>query len=1049
MTAYALPKKSLIGLLLGLLFLAALLGASALAAPKVASPRLAERVPQASVFSEDLPSSLGLGCRLVASPLIWQDAQAETIEITSRLQNAGRKAATVHALQASWFGPYVLTGLRIGTVDAKVERVQSPAIISLNGSDAVLEAAAEPIVASLRFERVAGAGSWRPGPIVVLTREGCELALGVEAGAICDLRVAGPTVDTSETNLILYNLSNPGSAPLALSALELDWPIEENGALIGLRVEGAGQPTVDPLLSSPIKRPPAVLPLTRAFGRPVMLAGGASLRLLLRFEKPAAARNYNLTIVTGSGCRVNRSTWLSNTSCGTEFKRFKIERRSASMLLANSRGITQALQSLSLLWEPDYNGPLTEIMVDGVTILAKPIDASPAVVDLPRDLQIGPEQSVEVKLVFDPLRVGSSSGLPTGEVSEAQPGAPSAPEPVPVATDDQPGGKQLSGGDFTIIAQFRGACQAVLTTLRGEDDLGCRVTAGELLRDDRSPASDASVTLTNAGAEALLARLSIAWPVHNGKLVGVWLDQTRLLDKAEPHGSEPLPIRPSSQALLPSKAPRVLRLEFERPAARTGYALGLGFNDMAGSPCSELVVTSPPVTPDCKLGLNGGGQDAPRVLPDGRTAELDLVSQGLDALELESINLDWPTNGGMNLMRLQGLALVYSGEREITLLRSPDQRPPVRVRAASLAEVATLAPEGRAVLEMKFNEIRDPASFEKSLKVSMAFVEGCRVAYPPGGNVALPKRFKLEALIERLPAAEGGIYGPWQVRDVSSSRPYIIEVDRGTEFVPSNITPHDGDVVAIEASELPTANMAERITFLASRPERKFVGKISSMESVSPPALPAWIQVDERRVAIESGFTVIDRPDELGPGATVAVQGIQGLNGDFVATRIEIVFALREVERPIALDGAVQAILPATGSPFDGTRAIWIIDEFEVHVSQQVSATDPLPGAMVEVSGYAIGNRVRAEKTASRPAPAPPRHFSGTILGLPIEGLRGVWTVNVAQIGPVQPITFTVSSVGVVDTRRAPALIDMHVDVTLREDAQGRRQALKVRTDWP
>jgi hypothetical protein len=1049
MTAYAHPKRSLFGLLLGLFILALLLGASAFAAPKVASPRPAESLPPASLFAEDLPSTLGLGCRLVASPLAFQDAQADSIEVTSRLQNAGRKAASVHALQVSWFGPYALTGLRIGSVDAKIEPAHSPAIISLDGSDAVLEPAAEPILASLRFTRIAGEGSWRPGPTVVLTREGCELALGVEPVATCDLRVDGPTIDSTEKNLVRYELSNAGNLPLTLSALELDWPIEANGALIGLKLEGAGQPTVDPLRSSPIKRPPAVISLSQAFGSPVVLASKASLRLALRFENAAAARNYNLTVITGAGCRTNRSTWLSNTSCGTEFKRFKIERRSASMLLANSRGITQALQSLSLLWEPDYNGPLSEIMIDGARILAKPIERSPAIIELPRDLQIGPEQSVEVKLIFDPSRVGPSSGLTSAAVSEAGPGAPLKPEPLPMATDDRPGGTQLSGGDFTIVAQFRGACQAVLTTLHGEDDLGCRVTAGELLRDERSPASDASVTLTNAGAEAVLARLSIAWPVHNGKLIGVWLDQVKLLDKSEAHRTEALLLRPGSQALLPSKQPRVLRLEFERPAARAGYALGLGFNDRQGSPCSELVVTSPPVTPDCRLGLSGGGQNSPRVLPDGKTAELDLVSLGLDALELESINLDWPTNGGMNLMRLQGLALIYSGEREITLLRSPDQRPPVQIRGASLPEVATLAPEGRAVLEMKFNEIRDPASFEAALKVSMAFVEGCRVAYPPGGNVALPKRIKLEALIEKLPAAEGGVYGLWQVRDVSSSRPYIIEVDRGTEFVPSNITPHDGDIVAIEAAELPSANMAERITFLASRPERKFVGKVSSMESVSPPALPTWIQVDERRVAIESGFTVIDRPDELGVGATVVVQGIQGLNGDFVALRIELVYALREVERPITLAGAVQAILPAEGSPFQGTRAIWIIDEFEVHVSELVSATDPMPGAIVEISGRAIGNRVRAEKATARPVPVASRHLSGRILDLPVDGLRGVWTVNIARVGPAQPITFTVGSVGVVDTRRAPALVDMLVDVTLRQDDRGRRQALRVRTDWP
>ena len=1025
--------------LAGLTMLATLVTAGFLVAGIPPKAWLALGADSAAAGDRANEATSDLGCELVAEPLTWSGSGSDRILALSRVQNAGRQATTIHALQMAWQGPFRLASLRIGDLEIPIGAAESPVLVGLDKRSVTLEAGAAPMPIELRFEGRAG-DAWQPGPVIILSREGCELALA-EAGPSCPLRLGSPDLSRAAEGRVGFSIRNTAADPLSLSALELDWPVTTNGSLKSLALEGPSLPG-GLLFEMPFLRSPATLGLRRAFGLPIVLPAGAEIALSARFEKAAAERDYNLSLLGGDGCQVGSSTWLGPVGCGTEFKRFKLEPRRASMLLANSHGITKTLETLDLIWQPEYQGRLREVLVDGVVINRTPIDRSPARVRLPRALPIGPAQAVEIVLGFEPSIETPASVIPDGPLL---PGGRFAPR-LPSAAD--PPAEGAAGGDLALVARFQGGCQAVLTTLHEVDGLGCRVSAGEIRTDAATPEHDAVVSLGNMGAEARLARLDLAWSVHNGALIGVYLGAQALIEAPIEPASTARVIVPVAKAVLAQGRSEGLRLVFEKAAVSGGYSLGLSFTDLGGAPCAELVVTSPPAKPDCDLVLA-----EPLVLADAKTVEMALVNRGPDALEVESLRLAWPTSNGMSTMRLRSLALIYEGEGEVQLLGQANRTTPVTVQVAGGPAGPVLLPPGaRARLQLGFDEIRDLGALVRGLKASMVFVEGCQVAYPSGGNVIGPDRVNLEARIEGLPAGDAGIYGIWRVRDVERGRPWVVSVDPGTEFIPSIVTPHVGDVVRVEAQLLETVNLAERITFLAGRPERTFLGRLTALPPTTAPALPQWVEVDGRRITLVEGFTVVDRPDALSLGATLLVEGMIGRDDTFVATRVEVVFASgAAVETPVAFTGIIQDVAPGGDSPFEGIREILIVGEYEVHLPEELAARlpDRVVGQPVEVEGMALGYQVRAQSLRLLPLPSTPIQVSGIILDLPAGGVQGTWLIDLDPADATQVFSFTVGTIAVVDERRAPALAGMRVDATLRSTPDGVRRAIRVRTDWP
>ncbi len=1033
MLSRPLQRTALSGLLIGLALVAAMVGAGFDGSmPAASSPldRPLDGPLEAPMGPADETPSSASRCRLVATPLSWE-RDAGRIVLRGRLQNAGQDPSLPRALQATWTGDARLSRLQLGQAEMAVDAAESPALIDLTELDAELLPDQPPLELILVFEGD-DASAWAPGPMLLILDGGCEVSLGTGEDPSCALNVSEPLFDAAVEGRVRYQLRNEGQSAIDLAALELDWPATDNGALLGLRIDREGSPLDLDLLA---KRPPAVIDLQRGLGQRLTLAGQEQLDLELRFERAAAEKGYSLAVLGAGGCRADSSTWLASPSCGTVLESLDMGRRSATMLLSNRRGITQTLTSLDLIWQPEHQGRLDQILIDGRILHDRPIEDSPARILLARPLPIGPGRSVELKLSFAALSTEPGGG--------ELPGLP-GPDPVLWATGQQVL-DQVADGDLSLIAHFRGGCYAVATTLRGQDDLGCRVTASDLL-PRQSDEQSVEVRLDNSGSDAFLQSLLAAWPVHNGALTSLRLGDIELLEQALPHSAEPLRIELTQSARLPRGASQTLRLGFAEDAVRGPYSLSLDFENGAGEPCAELLVTSPPMAPECALNLA-----EPSVLPDDKTVEMELRNAGPDPLEFESLRITWPSNGGMSTMRLRSLTLIDAGEDEQRLLDQANQSTPVFVRVSETVErPVTLAAGQRATVQLIFDEIREPVELVRGLKTSIAFVEGCEVAYPPGDNVIGPDRLRLEARITELP--EAGIYGDWLLRDLERARPWRVRVDRGTQFVPANVRPQPGDVVLIEAQQLQTVNLADKVTFLVSQPERKFLGRVSQVRAATPPALLPQLEVDGQPIRLVEGFTVVDRLEDLVVGAIVQVQGATGQDGSFVASRVEIVRADDESEHAVAFRGVVQWLSEETsGSPFENVAYLFVVDEHEVHVPSALAATiqRPVPGRPVEVEGMRRGHQVRAESIRDLPTPEPPARVEGTILNLPAGGLLGTWTLDLGQPGATRPYTFTVGNVAVVDERRAPAATGMRAEVTIRPDDEGMRHAVRLRTDWP
>jgi len=204
---------------------------------------------------------------------------------------------------------------------------------------------------------------------------------------------------------------------------------------------------------------------------------------------------------------------------------------------------------------------------------------------------------------------------------------------------------------------------------------------------------------------------------------------------------------------------------------------------------------------------------------------------------------------------------------------------------------------------------------------------------------------------------------------------------------------------------------------------------------------------------IVDGFTVVDRPESMTVGSTVLVRGAVGQDGDFVATRIEILHAVSAAAPlPVAFRGIVQEARATTGgSPFDNIRDILIVDEYEIHVPESLAlrAGRPAVGEPVEIEGLRLGHQVLAQVLRRLPTPAPAERVEGTVLALPAGGLLGTWEIDTGAPGATEIYTFTIGTVAVIDERRAPADVGMHVEVTVRPGAGGSRRAIRVRLDWP
>jgi hypothetical protein len=984
-------------------------------------------------------------CQVVAGPYTLA-VVGSTAAVSAELQNVGQAPATLDAIEAGWSGAAVLTTIAFdnGTV-VQAKSATSPALIPLAGAAPVVIAPGATISMRLTFTRPDPVAPWAPGPIAVLVREGCVVALrsAPEAGesvTACPLSVTRPAADAEVPERVSVRLSNQGTAPIDLAMLELAWPSDTNGALVVLQLGDASKVAIEPALV----RSPGALDFRRWFGDAATVAAGTEITLTLTFERPAAATGYAISVSTRQGCIASATDWLANPYCGLGISSFEPRGHAAHAKVVNRAGISQTLAVLDVFWTPAINGPLAQVLVDGKPVWQAGSAISPTSIrSFDRAVVIGPDSTAEIQLRFDPT-VGMPAVDPSRAILDVAGGSSDAPGPV--------AGSEL-GGDITILAGFVGGCQAGFSTLSGGAG-GCRVfAADQLIPRKDALRHEVAANVINTGSTAILRSLTLTWPQRNGYLTGVYLDSTPLLLRPVSPSSQPyaLDLGSLETLLLPRGSTQPLRLTFALPPAGGGYSAVLGLSDVTGEPCGEVVVTAPPIIPDCdKLGF------ADKMEIKGRNVLLTLRNDSPDPVKISDIRLGWPELPGMTLFRLASVALIDADRGEWNIWSGPSPaQPPITVRPEATAGPAVIEPGTSVILRLAFDpappdEAPDDAKFRDGLKLSVGFVEGCRVAYPLDGARIASRSVEFAGVIRDFPKKDGveTRFGCcWQIFADREAQMRLVEVDADTQLRPETVQPKRGDIVQVEALVSPDEKLyARRIIFRTQRPEEVIVGAIEQMEpeEVVPPAVPDQIKVNDTIVKI-SDRTDIPDVTTFRTGARVAVRGTRNDRDEMDALRVELLDP--RTNQSVAIRGAVREVLDATEP---GMQSLWLVDHYLVQVPNGVVIQGLPPsgrpglGWEARIEGTQQGEVITA--AGGQLLPAPQLHeIDGTLVSLPSGGLRGDWQIK-TQAGET---VFTVETSAVVNTRAAPVAPGLHVHVVVRDNGVDTPVAVSVRMDWP
>ncbi len=995
--------------------------------PWMAAPGIQQATPGPAMVAD-------AACRVVGGPLRRGPDAGNSVVVTATLENPGVTPATIDAVELGWEGSAALVEVQVGDVQAPVKAGASPVLVPLGGGEPIIVEGGQRTELRLVFYQPRPDAAWRPGPVVVVLREGCEVALRWPEAPTCPVALAGPSLMAEQPTRVGFEVSNPGPEPADLAMIELTWPAA-NGALTGVQVGTGPVQRLDP----PLQRSPAALDLARVIGPAVVPAGG-SLALAFDFEQAVASTGYALRATNRAGCVAAAGTWVALPSCGTEVQSFESQGAMALVRLGNRSGISQTLTALDVFWVPSLNGALAAVTIDGHVVWDKGSDVSPTTItDFGRATTLRPGQVVEIRFEF--------------KAPDATPALDRTADddPVPVASDG-------IAGDFTFAAGFQGGCTATYSTLRG-GAFGCRPWPVEQLTHAKgAPANEVGAAITNTGGSAALRSLTLTWPQRNGALTGVFLGSTPLLAQPRLPTTEPvvLTFDPATAAVLPRAASQRLRLVFAQPAAPGGYTAVLAFDDLSGSPCAEVRVTSPAIEPECdKVGFGAA------LVFKGRHVELEIYNDSPDPLRISDLRLDWPEQNGNALVRLTSIALADAFS-DWLIWTAPDAaplRPPVTLRPDPSLRAAVVEAGAHVVLRLTFDpQPRDTPEFRESFKLTVGFAEGCRAAYPLDGARIASRTIDFVGVVRDLPRRAGGdtLFGCcWQVLD-RQNRTRLVEVDAYTRLLPGSIKPKRGDIVEISALELLDRKTyyAKQVTIRTRLPEETIVGQVSAMQPSEPsPTGPLRsLVVGGEPVAI-TDQTAIDDVRRVKVGARVMVRGTRDANQQLVAAEVEVLDPV--TSEAVSIRGAVRDVADGAAP---GVQAVWVVDHYavEIPVGTVIEGLPPSGrpalGWEARVDGEQIdADVIRAATVKLVPAPRL-IEVDGVLVALPAGGgVRGDWTVRPLD-GPVDgstDVVFTVESSAVVDTRAAPVALGMRVRAVARDKGEDTPTAVSVRLDWP
>jgi hypothetical protein len=496
--------------------------------------------------------------------------------------------------------------------------------------------------------------------------------------------------------------------------------------------------------------------------------------------------------------------------------------------------------------------------------------------------------------------------------------------------------------------------------------------------------------------------LAVSWPTRNGSLTSVSLGALSLFRGRQPATSEPFVLTFSSAdaVVLDGHSAAQLVLGFESMLSPSGHALALSFDNAAGEPCSDLVITPPPQDVACALtvtGLEAEGE---------RNIQFWVRNDGLSEVELQYLSVVWPAGEGLNQLVS---VFVVEGDNE-NLLWTGNQRHSPALVPLSGERAAIIDPGETVRLRLHFIQlvgVQDPAA---ELKLTVGTAEGCLAFYPNDDRGARPETESFNGTIVELPERT---WGDW-----------IVQVGSGAERQHRLVTLH---------------STGQRVTY---------IGRITDIDSSSPDqSRPEWLRID--------GFVGLVRlvdatrvEGDLRLGARVEVQGTLGSNGSLVASYVTV----REepIEQLVTVRGVVQD--SRTAYEIQSGLQLWFVSKYRVEVDTAVVDSalvpqDRLPakGERVEVRGRLSGNRIVATRVSEAAAPVT-ASVVGTIVSLPFGSVLGTWQIATDD---GREVAILVESASVVDARSAPALPGMRVTAVVEELPGGGNVALGMRLDWP
>lgn len=940
-------------------------------------------------------------CRLAGTG--FSEDGSESLLYWSTVRNTGPLTVALNALQVGWQGPVSLSEvlLESGPPRSVVFQgvVPSPALVTLGtepgAPDTLSLAPGATVRLGLRFLPKPGVpvGPAAVGPAVLYTSAGCVVALAEPPlETSCSLAAGGLRLVPERPEVIELTLQQGAGGSVDVASLEVRWPVTQNGALVGLRLDNGPLVNVGDMAASP-----ALVDLVRVLGAPLRLAPGAQARLQLSFARPAAGAPavYNVLAATRQGCLAVAATGPGTSECGVAVQTFATRGDTAVAKLYNRRPITRTLSALTVFWPANTNGPLVSVLVDGKSVWAGEANVSPASLSLPAGVALLGERVAEVGMVFRPPAAGE--------------------------------GGTIASGHYSLVAWLQGGCQAAYATAGGQP-LRCSVSAGDWAVTE---ARQAAVSLTNGGAAATLRQMVLAWPRHNGSLTGAWLGGTQLFSGVAPHGGEPLVLTyaPGRGAVLPRNEARELRLTFSDRAVRSGYSASLQFDDPTGTTCANILVTSRPVEPDCALSLPA------LEIREAIDVAISLDNAGVDVLDLESITVDWPNE--YRLINLTQVALLDDvGNPRVLLWEGRQSQSPATIRPTT-DPLPILDAHSRTTLRLRYGHVLDMPNPEQAFKITVTTAEGCRASYAPPGEPPAPQQAYFGGVILALPTITG-LYGTWQVNTEYGLR--FVAVDRNTRFTPASVSPRVGQIIQVRALVSDGRYFAQNIEIKVGGSEDLEILE-GTVTTLGPGARPAWLTVADTLVLIRDGTEIYGQL-EVGAGVTVSARRLPG--GEAEAETITVHATPRG--DPIEFTGSLQEARQ------DGTAQVWEVDRFTVRVPSGVPIVNPpspgsLPslGARVQVRGRWDGVEVLAEAVTILLDPVV-MTVSGTILAVPPAGVLGEWRVRRAGGGELR---FVVESPSVVDTRVGRAEAGMVAHLRLQDPGDGRLVALRVRIDWP